>query len=376
MKTSGNQLIIDCEKNTTSNNREGHIRVSSSGLTKSIRVTQEKDMLSVNKSDIRVPSDGAVMQIQVNSNADWSIDKQYFNWFEPKANDDGVTITCKPNTTVNQRSGNFTIRSENGNYVRVDVTQNGAIATISLTEQLYFEREGGRKTLYVKTNSSDWYVGSIGVSWCKATKKSANDLSIEVQKNENNVSRKTRIRVYANKTTYKDINVFQEKQGGYNGLVEDYFDYLGGEHKTTYFEINGYLFGNYGIRMSTIMYRWKFIELDALNMNFSFYDSMSIDWEPMVRVYLPLNGSGRCWAAYMGLGVRVNFYENSWKNEYEYDEYYTYYNYSTNPRSSIVFETGVEYNWENRDDTSTRLFLRYDGYTSIGIAFDLCKWNY
>ncbi len=375
-KASGDKLIIDCEKNTTTKERVGYIRIFSGNLTKSIRVTQEKDELSINKSSIRFTSDGGEMRINVHSNAAWNIDRQNFTWYEPRINNEEIIITCKQNTTVDSRNGMFTIRSVNGDYVKVDVSQNGEKATLSVTEQLHFESDGGRKTLYVKTNATDWYVGAVNVPWCKATKKSANDLSIEVRKNESNVSRRTQIRVYANKSTYKDIFVSQENRSGYSGLVEDYYDYLGGERKTTYFEINAYILGNYGIRMSTLMYRWKFVEFDALNMNFSLYDSMSIDWEPMVRGYLPLNGSGRCWAVYIGIGPRVNFYENSWKQEDEYDEYYTYNNYSTKSRSSIVFETGVEYNWVNRDDTSTRLFLRYDGYTSVGIAFDLCQWNY
>ena len=364
---SGNNLIINCDVNRTSDDRSATIGVVGDvgDLKQSIRVLQNKGVLSVSDENISFQSKGGTRTIIVESNMDWIIDSQYNSWIKTSQSGNAITVSCGENTSVDKKKGSFTIRTSNGDYKRITVEQDGAKVFLDIPQRLNYSGNGGKTSITIKTNASDWYVSNVGtLSWCKASKRGDKELYIEVQSNPITSPRSTYVKVCV-KNVYKDITITQDAKGGYAGLLDDYFDYVDGTRKISFFEINLYAFGNYGVRMSSMMYRWKFAEIDFLNMNFGIAPQLSIDWEPMVRGYLPFTSDGRCWAAYIGLGGRVNLYESSW-------DYETYIDNS----SSIVFETGVEYHWERSDNTSTRLFIRYDGAISLGIAFDMYKWNY
>lgn len=361
---SGNNLIIECDPNRTSEDRNATITISGNNgtITKNFKVLQEKERLSVSDDNITFVSRGGNITVFVESNMEWIVDSQYFNWFKAEKSMNSVVVYCEANTSAAKRFGSCTIRASNGLYKRISVEQSGAKAELKLrAERLQFDGNGGSNSMIITTNVSGWSVTS-NASWCKAYKKGEKELKIEVYKNPNTSSRSTSVRVYAN-DIYRDITITQDKYGGYDGLVEDYFDYLDGTIKTNFFEINLYALGNYGLRMSSMMVRFKFVEIDFLNLNIGIASQMSIDYEPMVRGYLPFTRAGRCWAAYMGFGGRINFYEGTWDNSPYIDD-----------RAGIVLETGVEYHWEKSDNTSSRLFIRYDGSLSLGIAFDLYKW--
>lgn len=367
LSRSGNSLIIECDPNRTSEDRNATITISGNNgsITKNFKVLQEKGQLSVSNDNINFVSRGGNITVFVESNMDWIIDSQYNSWIKTSQSGNAITVSCGENTSVDKKKGSFTIRTSNGDYKRITVEQDGAKVFLDIPQRLNYSGNGGKTSITIKTNASDWYVSNVGtLSWCKASKRGDKELYIEVQSNPITSPRNTYVRICA-KNVYKDITITQDAKGGYAGLLDDYFDYVDGTRKISFFEINLYAFGNYGVRMSSMMYRWKFAEIDFLNMNFGIAPQLSIDWEPMVRGYLPFTSDGRCWAAYIGLGGRVNLYESSW-------DYETYIDNS----SSIVFETGVEYHWERSDNTSTRLFIRYDGAISLGIAFDMYKWNY
>ena len=371
--SSNDRLTIKCEKNVSVDERNADIYITANdgALKKKIHIYQSKGEteIYVNKNVFNFKSNGGTDYVTVNCNDSWRVSTSYDKWFQISVNGDRISITCEPNKIAQNRSGSILIVSSNDVSERITINQNEAKTELDVPTRLHYYDDGGRQSVVVKTNAPNWSVTSSSY-WCSVTKTNDNEMRIIIQKNNNSYPRDCYIRIHAN-NTYKDIFIEQDKRGGFNGMIEDYFDNLDGEKKTTYFEASAYIFGSYGLRISTFKYRWKFVEADALNLNFGIYDIMSVDWEPMIRGYLPLCGSGRYWTAFLGLGARINFFENPWK---ENNEYTTYYSSST--RSNILFETGVEYNWENRDNTSTRLFIRYDGNVSIGIAFGLGKWNY
>lgn len=368
---AGNQLTITCDKNATDQTREGYITISSDigNISKRIHITQIKDNLSVSYNDLRFSSNGGTQSIYVDSNINWDVDSYYYNWFDADKDGDKVRIECSPNESVDTRSGKFTIRSENGETVTVSLMQNGANVSLDIrlkSHKLEYDYGRNAQSIIVTTNYPNWTVVS-SEWWCKVIKKSDRELRIEVQPNDNNYSRYATVTINA-KSIHKEIHIYQEKRGGYSGLIDNYFDNLYGTNKITYFEINLYALGNYGLRLSSMMYRWKFVEVDLLNIDFQVYDQISVDWEPMIRGYLPFTGDGRCWAAYIGIGPRINFYESTWnKNE----------NIVTTSisRSNVVFEIGTEFHWSKNDNTSSRMFIRYDGSMSLGFAFDLYEWK-
>ena len=356
LKNSDNQLTITCEKNTASTKRDGNITITSNvGLTKKIHVSQEKDALNVSYDNLSFQSDGGKQTIYIESNVYWKVDSQSAYWFNAQKQGDKVTVTCNQNTASSKRSGSFTIKSDNGDSVVVTITQDAEDVYLNLTERLHYGSNGGSNLVKVYTNATNWSIGNVSDTWVKATKRNDSELVIEVMRNDYTTERSAYVRIRANNRN-KDIYISQDKRGGLSGLSDDYFDYMGTQ-KLTYFEASAYVLGQNGLRLSTLKYRWKYVEADLINLNLGIYDVTSVDWEPSIRGFLPLTGSGRCWAAYMGLGYRVHFYES--------DE-----------QSPILLEVGTEFNWENRDDMSTRIFIRYDGGVAVGVAFDLCKWSY
>lgn len=372
--SSNDKLTIKCEKNSSLNERNGDIYITANDgtLKKKIHIYQSKGEteIYVNKNVFDFKSNGGTDYITVNCNDSWNVSTSYEKWFKISVNGNRVSITCEPNQIAKNRSGSFLIVSSNNVSERITINQNAATTELNVPARLHYDDDGGRQNVVVKTNATNWSATSSSY-WCSVTKTNDKEMRIVIQKNSTSYPRNCSIRIHAN-STYKDIYIEQEKRGDYKGVIEDYFDNLDGEKKVTYLEASAYILGSYGIRLSTFKYRWKFVEADALNLNFGIYDVISVDWEPMVRGYLPLSGNGCCWAAFLGLGARINFFEDPWKDNDEY----TTYNSSSTTRENIVFETGVEYNWENRENTSTRLFIRYDGNVSIGIAFGLGKWNY
>ena len=131
-----------------------------------------------------------------------------------------------------------------------------------------------------------------------------------------------------------------------------------------------------GFRIGGLAKRWKFVEFSLLDFDVEYayrverayqdvIQAFHVDWEPIVRGYLPLSRGGRHWAAYMGMGISVNLFSLELFPNFSY--------YYRMPK--FLFEIGAEFDWTKKDNLSSRIFYRYDGYSSVGISFDIYKWT-
>ena len=174
----------------------------------------------------------------------------------------------------------------------------------------------------------------------------------------------------------KTISVNQKKFD-YSGLSQSYFETVGGNWKTTRFFVDLYALESIGFRIGGLAKRWKFVEFSLLDFDFGYahhianqldnrhHDNLRIDWEPIVRGYLPISRQNRCWSLFVGIGAAINVVEMEVP-----DIKFNFLN-----THSVLLEIGAEYKWKKNDNWSSRIFYRYDGCSSIGISFDLYKWS-
>ena len=368
LKKNKGQLVIECEGNATGEERNALITVvaSDGSLSKSIQIIQSKSTLKVNATSISLPEDGcASYLVKVSSNDDWDVVSKETDWFSAKKREDGVLVSCDLNSTTSERNGSFVISTSNDSSVEIRVSQRKASPKIETESSIVVAWNAGDYTLTVDSNDPNWTAKVVsGSDWCKATKQNSRELLLSFQDNAKESSRTAIIRVSALGATYKDVEV-RQRVYGYASLYEDYFEHVKGTKRITKYSASIYALGSYGLRVSALMYRWKVVEFDLLNLNMSLSKSFFLSWEPIVRGYLPLQRDGRCWKAYMGFGRCVAFVDSPLVEE------------KVRTHGKVLFEMGGEckLKWRGYDNISTRIFMRIDGYCSLGVALDMFKWK-
>lgn len=153
---------------------------------------------------------------------------------------------------------------------------------------------------------------------------------------------------------------------GYKGLLFDYFDNNDRAWKTTNFFFEFYALECVGIRLGGYAKRWKFVEMSLINFDIQYiYPKLFFDWEPIIRGFLPVSRTPERWAVFAGIGVSVNILN------FSHDQM----TLAFLGKPHVLFEMGAEYHWKRKPNMSSRIFYRYDGYSSIGFSFDLHRWN-
>lgn len=142
------------------------------------------------------------------------------------------------------------------------------------------------------------------------------------------------------------------KQIGYAALYNDYFDTHAGDWRLQWFTIDFHGATTVGDNISIMNFRWKPVEASLLNLNLDYIHDggFSLNWEPIVRGYLPVTHDGR-WSVYTGMGAHVSLYGGS---------------------HHFLFEIGAEANWNEK--YSSRMFFKYNGGVAIGMSFSIGKW--
>lgn len=360
-----NQLILLCESNASGEDRSAEIVVggSASGYKK-ILVTQSKSILSVNKTSINLSEfGGASYMLEVSSNDDWDVVAQDSSWLNLTRTENGVLVSCAENPFAVERREVFRIVTTNGESVSINVTQNKSKPRLEMDTSIIVRWNEESRFVEINTNDPNWTVRLIGGSWCMPKKQNDHILMLNLDNNETGYTRTATIKVTANNQE-KDITVIQRSLG-YGALFEDYFINKGGTKRTTNISASVYGLGSYGLRVSAFMTRWKVVELDLLNLNTSLSKTFQLSWEPMVRGYLPLQADGYCWTAYVGVGRCVSLVDAPLKEGIKTEH------------TKVLLEAGAEFKprLKSFDNISSRVFIRIDGYFSIGIAFDMYEWE-
>lgn len=372
LSKSKGQLVIECEGNETGEERSADITLysgeGSNKVYKKIHVTQSESILSVSTTSLNFPEHGsAIYIIQVESNDSWSVSAQSDSWFNVTKTDEGVSVSCAENSYAKKREGSFSLMTSNNKSDTISITQDPSRPYFEIEETYVKIRwnEGDRR-IKIKTNIPDWSVEGVSTAWwCEAEKTNEQELLLKIKEyNESGHLREVEYKVCA-AGLEKHITIIQRTLG-YQSLYEDYFDNMGGIWRITPVSASAYGGGSWGIRVSGLMVRWKVVELDWLNLNTSFSKSYLLSWEPIVRGYLPLQGDGLAWTPYIGVGGCVPFVDTPLKSYY----------YNTD-HSKLLFELGTEFNLKlkNNQTISPRIFIRIDGYFSVGAAVDLYKWK-
>ena len=234
---------------------------------------------------------------------------------------------------------------------------------------VYLKGDKGNMKVKVYSNVQTWTCRIVtdDTSWVKAT-ASPKDSLITLILADNNAWTSREANVIVNAMGIQDTLNVRQNNRGYRGILDDYFD--GGERtwKTTRFFVDVYGAECVGFRVGGLAKRWKFVEVSLLNFDVEYaYREMTFDWDPIVRGFLPFSRNANRWAAYVGMGVHVNVLDFNFR---EQPMMFKAFN-----GANFLFEIGAEFHWKSRDNISSRIFYRYDGYSSLGISFDFYKWT-
>lgn len=362
------QLVIKCEGNTSGEERNTDVILysgeGSGKVTKKIHVVQNESVLSVSRTSLHFSESGSASYlIEVNSNDDWEIVISDGDWLSVVKSEGGVLASCSENPMAVERHCTFSIVTSNGEFVVIDVTQNKSKTILEVETPVRVAWNVGSYKIRITTNDPNWTYEVIGGSWCIVEKQNDQGLLLKIDNNETGYTRENVIRV----TTaggHEDI-IVKQRSFGYGALYEDYFVQKGGTKRITKLSAGAYVLGSYGLRVSAFMVRWKVVEIDLLNLNTSMSKSFQLSWEPMVRGYLPLQSEGLCWTPYVGIGGCVSFIDKPLREGNKIEH------------SKVLLEAGTEFNPKLKgfDNLSMRVFVRIDGYFSIGVAFDLSEWK-
>jgi hypothetical protein len=164
--TGNRDVVVTCQANTKESQRSTTITVQS-GIdniqTKTINVTQvgKQFELSVSPTNIDISSDGEQKTIQINCNADWSLDfKDDFIQCDAVSGTGSrdVILTCLPNERESQRTSTISVKTGVNNIITetINISQAGKVYELSASPSvLEVSATGETKTIQIKCNA-DW----------------------------------------------------------------------------------------------------------------------------------------------------------------------------------------------------------------------------
>lgn len=350
-------VALYCKSNPTKTKRTAIVKVSFAcgKLTKNVIVSQV-----IGKTTLSVPTYSANFEYIAGSqdavvecNYDqWSASANR-NWVRVSKKYGGIRIECDENPHAEPRYALVTVETNDEEHLRsnIRISQGAAPARLQLDDDSY-SSDGMTRTIYVpvKTNIADWTVKCTdGKYWCDASRYDDKNVKVVVYRNDYNSSRTAKFEV-SGKGITKTFSVYQPNRG-YAGRYNDYFSSLG-DWRATWFSIDLHGMTTFGSNISMLNFRWKPVEFSLLNVNIDFLmDDLTINWEPVVRGFIPVTRDGR-WAAFLGMGAHVAMMENGF--------------------NSFLLEFGMEANWNEK--YSSRIFFKYNGGISLGMSFDIGKW--
>ena len=233
--------------------------------------------------------------------------------------------------------------------------------------------KGNKGEMKVKVHSNvqtwDYRIVTSGENWITA-EASPKDSLLKLKLADNNEWNIREADVIISAMGIQDTLRIRQNKRGYRGIVDDYFD--GGERvwKTSRFFVDVFAAESMGFRIGGLSKRWKFVEFSLLDfaMEYAFNDvELYLNWEPIVRGYLPLSRDKHRWAAFLGMGISVNMIDLAFTPQKVYFSYFK--------NANFLFEIGAEFHWAKKDNVSSRIFYRYNGYSSLGISFDFYQWT-
>ncbi|MBP5663730.1 MAG: hypothetical protein J6X16_05620 [Bacteroidales bacterium] len=350
--------------------------------------TEDRTGLGLNDDEIEFSgSGGEDAHIWVTCSEAWKVSNSN-DWFEVKTEGDNLRVICTANPEKEQREGQFYVITKSGTSAMIvtvlqDVKDPMA-ATLNLSKETLNVGENAKCYPIAVTTTEEWTTEVVeGDKWCTVEKKGAGELNICVEDNPGK-NRTAMVKVKVVDGIEKLITVEQDKHG-YQGITQSYLETLGGDWKTTRFFFDLYAMQSFGFRIGGLAKRWRYVEFSLLDfdvelasLNFTNW-RVRVDWEPMVRGFLPLSRRDRCWSLFMGVGASVNIVNIPLVSPSDI---------TFVKENAFVFELGAEYYWSKKENVSSRIFYRLEAgpmwvdglkvstaINSIGISFDLYEWH-
>ena len=173
-------IIATFERNSFSFSRNGTIRVSGGGITRTVTVTQvkkgAKSNLTLKPQNRTVEDTGGSTTFDVTSNVTWMVSDNA-EWLivipEFGINNEALTATYTENTTTSQRIGTITVAG--GGITRtVTVTQSEGSAILTVTPSVRSVANGSGSTTFTVQSNTDWTVND-DADWLTVSPASGNN---------------------------------------------------------------------------------------------------------------------------------------------------------------------------------------------------------
>lgn len=387
------KLQVICSANDSVKQRNATITISGKEVSQTIMVTQSEGetVFDVTGAEDNKLSFGAAggenNSLKVSCNDDWGVENTT-SWLKITPSENAVVVQCEANpwaesrtatfelvTAFEKKSKTFTVEQK-GAEPRIDKVSlpfSGGERAVSDVRphyrSVYLKGDKGDMRVKVHSNVQTWDCQIIteDTNWIVA-EASPKDSLITLKIANNNGWKAREANVIVNAMGIMDTLNVRQNNRGYKGILDDYFD--GGERtwKTTRFFVDVHGAECVGIRIGGFAKRWKFVEVSLLDFNLEYaYRELAFDWNPIVRGFLPFSRNANRWAAYMGMGVAVNVLNFNFREQPM--------RFTAFDGAHFLFEIGAEFHWKSRENISSRIFYRYDGYSSLGISFDFYKWT-
>ena len=396
LNQQNNTLSVTCLANDSVTKRNTTITISGKNAKKTIHVIQSEGNTQFSISGVTdsfIPFFAAGNEIDtlwISCNDTWQV-KNHCPWVIITPLEKAITILCEDNPWAEQRSGSFdVVTSFEGQTKTIQVRQDGAVPKlerISLPSasgernvssvrphyrSVFLKGNKGEMRVKVHTNVQNWDYRIITneEDWISAEAFQKDSL-LKLTLSDNNGLKVRESDIVFSAMGIQDTLNIRQNARGYRGIWDDYFESSERTWKTTRFFVDIFGAESIGFRMGGLAKRWKCVEFSLLNFAVEYaYKEFYFNWEPIVRGYLPLSRKAQRWAVFMGLGTSVNMFEVRIKPVSDPKDRFSYFD-----NANFLFELGAEFQWPKKDNLSSRIFYRYDGFHSLGISFDLYKWT-
>lgn len=209
---NGNSILLSVDENPGIK-RTDYFVIKSGTYTERINISQagkSATRLSVSTENVSFSYTGGSRTITVSTDGEWQISTGTAGWGHTSISGNTITLRIDENTSSSSRTDYFVIKS-GSKEKRINISQDGKPATrLSVsTENVSFDKDGGRRTITVSTNG-EWRIGVGTASWAH-TSVSGNTITLRVDENNSGDERTDYFTVVAGD---KDVRINITQAGG------------------------------------------------------------------------------------------------------------------------------------------------------------------
>lgn len=209
---NGNTISLSVNENQGTK-RSDYFVIKSGSYERRINISQAgktATLLNVSSDNLSFSYSGGTRTITVSTDGEWQIGTGTAGWGHTSISGNTITLRIDENTSSSSRTDYFVIKS-GSKEKRINISQDGKPATrLSVsTENVSFDKDGGRRTITVSTNG-EWRIGVGTASWAH-TSVSGNTITLRVDENNSGDERTDYFTVVAGD---KDVRINITQAGG------------------------------------------------------------------------------------------------------------------------------------------------------------------